>query len=122
MFDWIYEWIKNLCFYMILVSAFLKVLPGKEYDKYIQFFSGVVLILLLLTPILRLSGMEDSIFELYQSNEYKMEKKEIEMMEKYFQEADILDFIPEEYSETKDENIIEIEPVEIGEQTEHQGG
>lgn len=117
MLDWIYEWIKNICFYMILISAVLKALPGKTYEKYIQFFSGAVLILLLATPILRLSGMENTISELYRNNEYLQERQEIEMMEKYFEEADLLEFLPEEYTEQSAEEgeTIEIAPIEAGE-------
>ncbi|MEE1085993.1 MAG: stage III sporulation protein AF [Schaedlerella sp.] len=117
MLDWLYEWIKNLAFYMILISIVFKVLPGNQYGKYIQFFSGIVLILLVFMPVIRLAGKEEKITELYQNNEYEQQKKEIERMEKYFTEAELIDFLPEEYlQEEENVNEIEIAPVVIGEE------
>lgn len=114
--DWLYEWIQNIAFYMIMVSVVLKVLPGKQYNKYIQFYSGIILILLVFLPIIRIAGAEKDIFEIYKNNEYIQEKKEMELMEKYFTEADLIEFIPEEYieeSEEENENI-QIETIRIG--------
>lgn len=58
--DLLYEWIQNLVCYLVIFTAVLEVLPGKEYKKYIQFFAGLVLILLLVTPILKVTGMEQN--------------------------------------------------------------
>lgn len=58
MFDYIYEWIQNLAFYLILVTAALHAVPGEAYKKYIRFFTGLVLILMILTPILKMFGTE----------------------------------------------------------------
>ena len=53
-----YQWLQDLAVYLILVSAILQALPQESYQKYIRFFSGLVLIILLMTPLLRLTDME----------------------------------------------------------------
>ena len=56
MFEYLYGWLEDLSFYLILVTAVLYVLPSNSYRKYIRFFTGLILILLLLNPILNLFG------------------------------------------------------------------
>lgn len=120
MFDFLYEWIQNLAFYLVIITAVVQILPGKSYRKYIQFFSGMVMILLMLTPLLRLTGMETNFYELYHDQEYSMEKEEIERRESYFQNLDVLDFLPEEYQvEAGKEkepaaNKVEVEEIRVG--------
>lgn len=123
MLDWLYEWIKNIAFYMIIVSVIFKVLPENGYQKYIQFFSGIVLILLVFLPIVRVLGKEQTIKDLYEGYSYEQKKEEMEMMEKYFTDANILDFLPEEYlqegegqGEQLENETVRIEPVVIGEE------
>lgn len=123
MLGWLYEWIKNLAFYMIIVSVIFKVLPGNGYQKYIQFFSGIVLILLVFLPIVRVLGKEQTIKDLYEGYSYEQKKEEMEMMENYFTDTNILDFLPEEYlqdgegqGEQLENETVRIEPVVIGEE------
>ena len=114
----LYEWMMNIATYLIIVAAVLQAIPGKEYKKYIQFFSGLVLVLFLFSPILKLSGMMDTFTELYHSREYEMEKQEIQRKTEYFEDLDIMDFVPEQYQENTGEengNRIEVEEIEIGE-------
>ncbi|MFA9375486.1 MAG: stage III sporulation protein AF [Lachnotalea sp.] len=47
----IYEWIKNIAFYMILITAVMNVIPNNNYKKYINLFTGMVMIILVLAPI-----------------------------------------------------------------------
>ena len=89
--DLLYEWIQNLVCYLVIFTAVLEVLPGKEYKKYIQFFAGLVLILLLVTPILKVTGMEQNFWEIYNNREYEQEKREL------LEKIDIIDFLPEDW-------------------------
>ena len=56
MFEIIYKWLQNLSFYMILVNAVTCVLPSSSYRKYIRFFTGLILILMLAMPVMSLFG------------------------------------------------------------------
>ena len=55
--DMIGEWIRDIAVFLIVSAAVLHAVPGKDYRKYIRFFTGLILILLLAEPILELSGM-----------------------------------------------------------------
>lgn len=66
MFDYLYEWIQNIAFYLVLVTAVLHAVPDKAYKKYVRFFTGLVLILMIITPVLRLFGTEAEIVELHE--------------------------------------------------------
>lgn len=122
MLDVIYEWIQNTAFYLVIVTAVLAVIPGNGYKKYIRFFTGIVMILLLLTPILKLTGMEGTFHQMYSEQEYELEKREIEKQEQYFEQLKLFDFLPEEYQGEFRENMIEVEEIRIGEEVESISG
>ncbi len=51
------EWIQKIAYYMILVTLVMQA-AGEGYRKYIRLFTGIILILLILSPVIRLSGLE----------------------------------------------------------------
>ena len=55
----LYQWLQDLAVYLILVSAILQALPQESYQKYIRFFSGLVLIILLMTPLLEIREKQE---------------------------------------------------------------
>lgn len=63
MFEYLYEWLQNISYYLILVTAVTYVLPSNSYRKYIRLFTGLVLILMLLTPVFNLFGEKTYIYE-----------------------------------------------------------
>lgn len=84
MFDYIYQWLQNLAFYMILVTAVIQVLPDNSYQKYIRFFCGLILVILLASPVMKILGMEENLSEIYQSAEYEQAQKDMEGAAEYF--------------------------------------
>ena len=93
----LYQWLQDLAVYLILVSAILQVLPQESYQKYIRFFSGLVLIILLMTPLLRLTDMEDSFRSRVQEQNMEQES------------ASFLEEIREKQEEGKGEMTLETE-------------
>lgn len=81
MFTYIYEWLKNLTTYTLMVAIVMQLIPNEEYRKYIRFFCGMVLIIMLMTPLLQLFGMKGELEELYQSKEYARIVRELEEAE-----------------------------------------
>lgn len=128
MLEGIYGWIQNISVYLIVMAAVMHAIPGKDYGKYIRYFSGLVLILLLSTPLLKLAGMEGTFRTLYRGKEYEMERKEIERAEEIYEQSEMFDFLgedPGEDAETEqsglinedevwNEGMIEVEEIEIG--------
>ena len=93
MLEEIYRWIQNISVYLIVMAAVMHAIPGKDYGKYIRFFSGLVLILMLSSPLLRLAGMEGTFRTLYKGKEYEMERREIERAEELYEQSGIFDFL-----------------------------
>lgn len=55
----IYDWVKNIVVFYILMTAVLHLLPKNSYQKYVRFFGGLLLVVLLLTPLLEFLFQED---------------------------------------------------------------
>lgn len=89
MFTYIYEWMQGIAFYMVLMTAALHVLPENGYKKYIRFFTGLLLVVLLSEPLLQLCSVEESFYELYHSRAYRQQRQEIEDAAQYFKEGKI---------------------------------
>ena len=47
----VYSWVKNIIYYMIFLSVVSNLLADSKYEKYIRFFAGMVLILLVVSPL-----------------------------------------------------------------------
>ena len=56
--EWLAEWVKNLAVYFIFLSALLHFLPEGEERKYIRFYMGILLILLILRPFLQIGDWD----------------------------------------------------------------
>ena len=123
MLEELYRWILNISVYLIVTAAVMHAIPGKEYEKYVRFFSGLVLILLLFTPLLKLTGKENGFRKAYLSNEDELDRAAIEEAEEWFEDESFLEFLPEEYTggqraydgEEGREERIEVEEIRIGE-------
>ena len=101
----LYQWLQDLAVYLILVSAILQALPQESYQKYIRFFSGLVLIILLMTD------MEDSFRSRVQ--EQNMEQESASFLEEIREKQE--EGKGEMTLETEEKEQIEVEEIQIGE-------
>ncbi len=83
MFSYLYEWIMNLSYYMVMVTAVMHIVPNSDYKRYIRFFTGLVLVLMLTDPVLGLLGAGDLWQNLYESPAYR---EQVEKMEQALQD------------------------------------
>lgn len=88
------EWIQKIAYYMILVTLVMQVAAGEGYRKYIRLFTGIILILLILSPVIRLSGLEG---EGYLRSAERSYEAAAQQMEEKIQELDkeVSDFYEE---------------------------
>lgn len=112
MLEGIYGWIQDLSVYLIVMAAVMHAIPGKDYGKYIRFFCGLVLILLLSTPLLKLAGIEETFRSIYESREYEMERREIERAEEIYEQSGLSGAMN---GRTEGQDAIRVEEIEIGE-------
>ena len=81
MLNYICQWMENIAFYLVIVVVIVQMVPGNSYKKYIRFFAGLILILMLTGPILNIFGMSD-----FQDKEYRRELEEMEEATKYMED------------------------------------
>lgn len=115
MLESLYAWIKNIAYYMILITAIWHIVPNSAYRKYIKFFTGMTLILLILSPVMQLFGTDQKT-EFEKSIEaYEEQFESMEAEIGYLEESASDTYLqkPQEASGAEDEDI-RIEKIEIG--------
>ena len=86
MASFFYEWTKNLAFYMVLVTMVVQMIPNNSYKKYVRFFIGLILIVMLAEPVFRILDIKDTFLNTYNSIEVDRKRKEIEDATRYLEE------------------------------------
>lgn len=81
----IYEWVRNLSIYLILVTVVLNVLPENSYKKYVKFFSGMLLVFLLMSPIVNILGADGKLDFSYAASRYEQKVREIQSQSRYIE-------------------------------------
>ena len=85
----IYQWMKNIASYLVLMSVAMQLVLGDAYKKYIRFFVGFILILMLIEPIGHLFGTELLDDQGFETNLEEIEQdvlrweQELEEMDQY---------------------------------------
>lgn len=72
----LFGWIQDIAFYTLLMVVVLHVLPEKNQRKYLQFFMGIVLMILVISPFLTALGLEQQLDETYARQTYDRELQE----------------------------------------------
>ena len=81
MFDYFYEWMQNLSYYLVLITAFLHMIPNFSYKKYVRFFTGVVLVIILIAPVFQIPGHVEQLNEILQAEELEQKLERIEFIQ-----------------------------------------
>lgn len=122
MFRYLYDWVQDLAFCLVLFTALIQALPNSGYKKYIRFFTGMILILMMLSPILNIFGKDSQVYNFYKSREYEKKIEEIEKSSEYLNDTKINDILksmqevlPEKDNEGEetDKSRIEVEEIRI---------
>lgn len=74
----LFSWIKNIAFFLILITAVKGTLPDNHFKKYIKFFSGMLLIILLISPISQLLNVDSDLDLSFIEKAYEMELEEMQ--------------------------------------------
>lgn len=73
--DWLVQWIKNIAIFYIVAALIMQLIPGKEYQKYIRVFLGIITIILIVNPVSKYLSKEKSLDE-YLSLNYNLQMEE----------------------------------------------
>ncbi len=114
MFSYLYEWMMKLSFYMVMVTMVMHVVPNSDYKRYIRFFTGLALAVMLTDPFLRLLGMGNLWQRLYDSPVYREQVEKMEEASQYLYgasedlEAGLLDIWQENEDDSASMGVDEI--------------
>lgn len=75
--DFLYEWIQNVAVYLVLMTAIIQVIPNNEYQKYVKFYMGLVIVMMLCSPLIKVFGLEQRMNITYSAKKYRMEFDEL---------------------------------------------
>ena len=96
----LFGWVRNIVYFSILMTVVLHVLPEKGQRKYLQFFMGIILILLAASPLLSAFGLENILDETYARQTYDRELQEFSKRQEKIENA---------YRERAERSVEEIE-------------
>lgn len=57
----IYDWIKNIVMFLILAKILEYLIPNGNMKKYVKLFTGVLLMLIILNPVIKYSGLSNKL-------------------------------------------------------------
>ena len=80
----IYETIKSIAAYLILVTVLLNLVNGNGYKKYVELVYGMILILIVLVPLARFMSLDDSFNYQFELSDFEIKMRE----EGVFKEAE----------------------------------
>lgn len=113
--EFLYGWIRDVAFYTLLMNVVLHVLPEESQRKYLRFFMGIVLMIVVLSPVLSAMGLnrvlDDTYVEMTSDQELRDFKRRQEEAEKALEQK--MEELETE-SESESESEIEMEEEELG--------
>lgn len=111
--EFLYGWIRDVAFYTLLMNVVLHVLPEESQRKYLRFFMGIVLMIVVLSPVLSAMGLnrvlDDTYVEMTSDQELQDFKRRQEEAEKALEQK--MEELETE-SESESESEIEMEEEE----------
>ena len=78
MMENIYSWVKNIIIYFILITVIENALPKNNYRKYMKVFTGMILVILVISPFIKMLNIEDKISYYYELEDFKQNTKDME--------------------------------------------
>lgn len=69
----IYLWVKNIVIYMILNTIIMNLLGNSSYKKYVSIVSGMLLVLIVISPLLNILKIDEKLDYFFQSNNFAIE-------------------------------------------------
>lgn len=97
--------VQNVLVYVVIVTVLRGLISNPRYSQYFQFFSGIIMILLMLSPILSVFNFENEWYSLLEEKVLQMDlehvKEEMNIADGKFEEM-----VKEEYRETIKKQVV----------------
>lgn len=73
----VYQWVSSILCFLIFVYGIKALLPSKKYEKYIRFFTGMILILLVIQPVMGGLKLEDRLAYYFENISFQRESEDL---------------------------------------------
>lgn len=70
--DWFYGFIKNIVIFLLLAKILEYLIPGGNMKKYFRLFSGIILMIIIINPIIKYNGILEKFNLDVIKNEFKI--------------------------------------------------
>ena len=108
----IYSWIKCLAIFYILLTMLIHLVPTGKYQRYVRFFMGLLLMVMLITPMLSIlekaKTLPESFSSLYQQEEKKRLTLDMENLQKSLLEKGVEEQLEKNIPESLKKKGIEV--------------
>jgi len=74
----VYSWIKNIVIYMFMNTIVMNLLGNKSYKKYVSIVSGMILVLIVISPFMNYMELEDKLDYFIQANDFAVETSDFQ--------------------------------------------
>ena len=111
----IYTWIRNIVIYMIINTIVMNLLGNKSYKKYASIVSGMILVLIVISPLIKIMNLEANLDYYIKSNDFAVETSNFKSNLSQMEEKQV-DIIFSEYKEkirTQVEDLLSKEKVHM---------
>lgn len=78
------EWIQNIVVFLLLMTMAGQLIPDEKYKKYIRLTMGLLLILVILLPLTRLTGMDQRIYQNFIKESFRISAADAQAVEEIF--------------------------------------
>ena len=113
----IYSWIKCLAIFYILLTMTMHLVPTEKYQRYVRFFMGLLLIVMLITPVLsvleKAKALPESFSRLYQQEEKQRLTLDMENLQKCLLEKGVEEQLDRNILETLQKKGIDVMKCEV---------
>jgi stage III sporulation protein AF len=86
----IYRWMNSLAVFYILFTMVLHLVPDGKYEKYVRFFMGLLLLLMMAAPVFFILGKGEELLEsfdsFYQQESLTKEQEELQNLQEVYLE------------------------------------
>ena len=56
--EYVGKWLINILIYVIIINILKSILPQNKYTKYMNVFTGLILILIVISPLTKINGLD----------------------------------------------------------------
>ncbi|SHO52562.1 stage III sporulation protein AF [Anaerocolumna xylanovorans] len=84
---YIYSWVKDIIIFMVLISVMTNLMGKSSYKKYINLISGIILVILVISPFLKVFQLNNTLDYYFTTNSLVAEAGDALDMEEKFSDT-----------------------------------